>query len=161
MAPKSWFLIFLVEVFFARDTLSLPNIVPRISGGNVRQSQELPFMVSLRVKNRFDQLVHICGGSILSSKIVISAAHCTDNPRRGPSAYRVYVGAGEEFEINILTPHPYYNSMFLKNDLVIIELAKPITFSNTVQPIQLHRSVLENGIRVMTAGWGTKKVNRI
>lgn len=161
MAPNCWFLIFLFGIFFARDTLSLQNIVPRISGGNVRQLQELPFMVSLRVKNRFDQFVHICGGSILSSKLIISAAHCTDNPRRGPSAYRVYVGDGEEFEINRLTPHPYYNPMFLKNDLVIIELEEPIKFSSTIQPIELHRGVLENGTRVMTAGWGTKKVNRI
>lgn len=161
MAPKCWFLIFLFGIFFARDTFSLPNIVPRISGGTVRQLQDLPFMVSLRVKNRFDQLVHICGGSILSSKLIISAAHCTDNLRRGPSSYRVYIGDDEEFEINRLTPHPYYNSIFLKNDLVIIELEKPIAFSNTVQPIELHRGLLENGIRVMTAGWGTKKVNRI
>lgn len=157
MAPNSCVFVYLIILGTA--TLSYSNNIPRISDGSLAQSQEFRCLTSIRVISRSNILVHICGGSVLSQKFVITAAHCVDNQSRGLDKYRVYVGDGEEFLIERITPHPLYNSVFLKNDLALIELAKPILFSSTVQPIQLHRGDLEDGALVTVVGLHVKKVN--
>lgn len=158
MSPKSWFLIYSIGFFCTEATVFGEN-VGRISGGIVVQPQEFPFITSIQVKNRFDVFVHICAGSILSSKLVMTAAHCFhNNQKHRLDAYRVFAGDVEKFEIKTTLTHPFYNAISLKNDLSIVELAKPIIFSSAVAPVQLYRGVLGDGVRVITTGFGAKKV---
>lgn len=44
---------------------------PHIVGGTDALDGAHPYMVSLRLKNR-----HFCGGSIISKRYILTAAHC-------------------------------------------------------------------------------------
>ena len=49
-----------------------PHFDGKIVGGSVIDIKEAPFQASLQIYGH-----HICGGSIISSRFVMTAAHCT------------------------------------------------------------------------------------
>ena len=64
----------------------------RVVNGEDAAPNSWPWQISLRVRGR-----HICGGSLIRSNWVVTAAHCVDrNP--SPSGYTVVVGT-----LNIIT----------------------------------------------------------
>ena len=65
-------------------------IATRVVGGTDAQPHSWPWQVSLRVKVR-GKLYHICGGSLISSTHVVTAAHCVVK-NAAPSRYKVVVG---------------------------------------------------------------------
>lgn len=155
----------LIVVLSVTDTFSKPQIQPRIYGGHLAEMHQFPFITSIQVKNCWDILVHVCGGSIVSSKLVLTAAHCTKSKGLHAELYRVFFGAnekseGKEFAVKRFFVHPSYNSLLLKNDLMFIELTESIKFSSIVQPIPLNREMIGDGVRVLTAGWGRSNVRK-
>lgn len=152
-----------ITILCVTHTFSKPQITPRIYGGHRAEMYRFPFIASIQVRNRYNVLVHVCGGSIVSSKLILTAAHCTASKGLNPELYRVFVGSnekfnGQELRVKEFLVHPIYISAFLKNDLMFIELTASIEFSATVQPIPLHREVIGDGVRVVTAGWGKSNV---
>lgn len=155
----------LIVILCVTDTFSKPRFTPRIYGGHLTETHQIPFITSIQVKNRWNFLVHVCGGSIVSSKLVLTAAHCTESKSLNAELYRVFFGAnekseGHEFKVERFLVHPLYNSLLLKNDLMFIKLKESIKFSSTVQPIASHRELIGNGVRVLTAGWGKSNVRK-
>ena len=80
----------------------------------------------------------MCGGSIVSSMHIVTAAHCYYNPRS------IYVIAGtlnrnsgglQNLEVQSFEIHPDYDSNEFDNDVAVITLKLPLTFSTTVQPV--------------------------
>lgn len=53
--------------------MPLPRLDGRIVGGTEMDITDAPYQVSLQRFNR-----HFCGGSIISNKWVLTAAHCTE-----------------------------------------------------------------------------------
>lgn len=149
---------FVIMVLCVTNTLSKPLLNPRMCDGNLAKSNQFPFMASIRAENGINSFVHVCGGSILSSKLILSAAHCTSVHGQDVNKYRIFIGINRKFdghpvELMQFITHSKYNSTVLENDMMFIELAKPIEFSDTVQPIQIHRNKLTEGIRVSSIGW--------
>jgi secreted trypsin-like serine protease len=49
---------------------------PLIIGGELAAEGEFPFIVSVQVDVLINTFRHTCGGTILSDKYVLTAAHC-------------------------------------------------------------------------------------
>ena len=104
-----------------------------------------------------------CGGSLLSTRHVLTAAHCTAGA--SPSDIRVLVGEHDTTDsvadirpISAITDHPNYDaSNNYAYDVSILTLASPISFSSVVAPVCLPSSVSPQytGQLATVTGWGT------
>jgi trypsin len=131
------------------------SIGGRIVGGEEIKIEEIPFQVSVRY---FD--FHFCGGSILSSKYIITAAHCFQNDIK--MGFTVRAGSSRSDKggsIHIVLEiknHPKFNPILFDYDASILKLFNQINFDEFRKPIQLPyfgENTIE-GTLVQTSGWG-------
>lgn len=62
------------------------DLFERVVNGNNADQHEWPWQISLRFNGR-----HICGGSLIKTNMVLTAAHCV-NRNKDPNGYKVVVG---------------------------------------------------------------------
>ena len=134
---------------------------PRIVGGQPAPKNAYPWLVALVRKGTIEPF---CGGTLLSSRTVLTAAHC----RTSPEEFQVHVGehdvriADGEQKINVCSweSHPEYDENTFDNDFAIITLAKNVVFSNTVMPACLPAPSTDYDSVVATVtGWGLLSYN--
>ncbi|CAH1255089.1 PRSS2 [Branchiostoma lanceolatum] len=127
----------------------------RIVGGTAATPGAFPWMVSLQ-QNGY----HFCGGTLLNSEWVLSAAHC----QASASTLRVIVGEnnfgsneGTEQSTGAqdVIPHPNYNPNTYDNDIMLIKLSYPVTINSWVSPACLPSAMVEDGTDVTVTGWGS------
>ncbi|RVE48198.1 hypothetical protein evm_007152 [Chilo suppressalis] len=137
------------------------NAQGRIVGGSVAPDGSHPHMAAMINGARIRALV--CGGSILSQRTVLTAAHCIAavwNNGAVISGLHVAVGTnewaqgGSVYRITYNATHPNYVASTIKNDLGVIYTNSPIAFSAIVRPIFLDFEVIGAGIEARAAGWG-------
>jgi len=137
----------------------IPNRSNRIVGGVETETNEYPWQVALVSSSGSRPF---CGGTLISSTHVLTAAHCT----AGSSAGSISVLVGEHriddssftrVPLSAITDHPNYNSGNLDNDYSILTLATPVEFSSTVAPACLPSSGGNDyaGALATVSGWGT------
>ncbi|KAJ1530224.1 hypothetical protein ONE63_005170 [Megalurothrips usitatus] len=110
------------------------DIDQQIVGGQDADISSFPWQVSLRVNGQ-----HICGGSILNKRWVLTAAHCL------PGIYlpSIRVGSssqssgGQVYRVLYLVPHPNYTASTHANDVAVARVVSDIQFSDDVQPVKL------------------------
>jgi len=129
----------------------------RIVGGQPAAKNEYPWQVSLTYKFSISPF---CGGSLISSNTVLTAAHC----RVSISSFRVHVGEhdvtaddGEQrIDVAEWISHPNYNAASFESDFALIRLVQEVQFSETVVPICLPNPGRNYEQReVIITGWGT------
>ena len=140
--------------------LAVPSVAARIIGGNPINITESPWQVLL-INDR-----SICGGSFIASDWIVTAAHCV----RGvaPDHVEVYSGitrtgergAANRSPVAAVMTHPGFDSVSYANDIGLIHLAAPVTWSNVRQPIALPIGVdpatwPAAGTAAAVSGWGT------
>ena len=119
-----------------------PRPDPRIIGGEPADFGEYPFMVALLLEpaqgTDFDK--QFCGGSLIASRWVLTAAHCVDF-LSGPEDIAVAVSRthlnsteGQRVDVRAFYIHPDWDPNELSPDVALLQLAKPVT---GVAPIQL------------------------
>uniref|UniRef100_A0A3B3T9D2 Zgc:100868 n=1 Tax=Paramormyrops kingsleyae TaxID=1676925 RepID=A0A3B3T9D2_9TELE len=129
----------------------------RIVGGENAPPGSWPWQANLL--QTFPTYQIMCGGSLINSKWVLSAAH---------SNWNVYLGRQELSGTNpneqvrtlsSIFPHPLYNSSTHDNDLALLELSTTVTFSDFIRPICLaaSSSTFYNGTETWVTGWGNFK----
>lgn len=125
--------------------------VPLISYGNVASISQVPWHVGIyeNLQNRFEQ---ICGGTIISVRAVLSAAHCFWDPvtNKQKPAYLYTVVAGktirdyytseqnmQKLEVgSILIPEGYLGDQnSFVGDLAVVKLSSSIIYHNRIVPI--------------------------
>lgn len=144
-----------------------------VIGGHEADKNRYPWQVLLN--NR--QYSTMCGGSILAQSWIVTAAHCVvdaQNAKLVSSASRVLVSAGahkysdrwnsesgrqEIYGAEIIV-HEGYNGMAgnLQDDIALIKLRTPLTWSDKVRPICLpDYDISDSGSgskACMISGWG-------
>ncbi|XP_031633643.1 trypsin-3-like [Contarinia nasturtii] len=126
----------------------------RIFGGLKATIERMPWQVALIRHSYFR-----CGGSIIGQSWVISAAHCTNGTPA--DAFGVRVGtslrySGKLIGVKRIINHEKFNMIFPDFDFTLLELAEPLTFSESIQPIALADADLkiEDGTMCLISGWG-------
>ncbi|MDD9178107.1 MULTISPECIES: S1 family peptidase [Aliivibrio] len=133
------------------------NITPYIVGGEPVNVAEYPFMASLmfEYESQPGVIYPFCGGSILDSTHILTAAHCVYDV----ASYRIRNmkvaieanNAQEMFAVqrvsvkNIYYPRDYNNSTLL-NDVAVLELSEPLPTYSTNHKVKLS-DLSEQGYR--------------
>ncbi|MFK7917050.1 MAG: trypsin-like serine protease [Ilumatobacter sp.] len=99
-----------------------------------------------------------CGGSIVSERVIVTAAHCT----QGTPADQIQIRAGvtdlstndgQSHDVSAVIEHPKYVDGV--GDIAMLVLATPLDLSNSVQPIELaSASDVAAAKTARVTGWG-------
>lgn len=100
---------------------------------------QFPWHASLRITISNSAHQSFCGGALISNTFVLTAASCLRN------AVSIQVDLGSiSFSqplVSLNTPqflvHPQYNENFNTNDLALIRLPQPVSFSTNIRSINL------------------------
>ncbi|XP_018334896.1 brachyurin-like isoform X2 [Agrilus planipennis] len=128
----------------------------RIVGGNEAVPNSLPYQVALRPF--YDEWTSFCGGSLITKRYVLTAAHCLDEVILGAHKYREIESTQQRINTSTFKVHEQFNSETLDNDLGVIYLPTPAKINHYVQLIALpSRTDVSNsfaGHKATASGWG-------
>ncbi|QSQ21112.1 DUF1986 domain-containing protein [Pyxidicoccus parkwayensis] len=127
-----------------------------IIGGNAADVGEYPWQAQLSIPG----YSHWCGGSLIDNDWVLTAAHCVDGISAGSFTVRLGLhqrSAPDSYVqtrgVRRVVRHPNFNGL-LENDVALLELASPVTFTPRVQPIALRATDAAVGATARVSGWG-------
>uniref|UniRef100_A0A803U1G2 Peptidase S1 domain-containing protein n=1 Tax=Anolis carolinensis TaxID=28377 RepID=A0A803U1G2_ANOCA len=139
----------------------------RLIGGTNALPGTWPWQVSIQVLMRDGSYLHICGGSLISARWVLSAAHCFGKPKE---QYKLLLGCNRvnkpgpdsrERFIKTLVKHADFRSTLniggtIFNDIALLEMSDPVNCSDYIQPACLPDNSV--AITALThcylSGWG-------
>uniref|UniRef100_A0A673NDP3 Acrosin n=1 Tax=Sinocyclocheilus rhinocerous TaxID=307959 RepID=A0A673NDP3_9TELE len=133
----------------------------RISGGLSALEGAWPWQVSIQRMAR-----HICGGSIISHRWVITASHCfrdSNNYKLGIVAgvnFRSRHGKGVQYRsVQQVIRHEEFNRSNYDNDLALLHLHYPLYFTKHVQPVCIMENEMDEKQLSFSScyitGWGS------
>ncbi|CAI9587222.1 unnamed protein product, partial [Staurois parvus] len=139
----------------------------RIVGGVNADVGEWPWQVSLQTKKDG----HTCGASLVSPTMLLSAAHCFQDSNSvrysDPSVWTAYLGLHDQStktsskdvvmrKIKRVVANRGFNDFTYDNDIAMLELESPVTYTDFIQPICIPESthVFPVGKSIWVTGWG-------
>ncbi|XP_069125482.1 transmembrane protease serine 9-like [Argopecten irradians] len=129
-----------------------------IVGGTEATPNSWPWMALLEY-NGF----HMCGGSLITDRLVATAAHCVDGVLGVASKWTVRLGVHDKtttgsteqrVSVRAIKSHPSYNNNDLNNDIAILVLARPVTLNNYVNTVCITEEDVPAGTNCVATGWG-------
>ncbi|XP_037721353.1 serine protease 1 [Drosophila subpulchrella] len=144
----------------SREMPVVGSIEGRITGGVAASVGQFPYQVGLSLK--ISALSSgFCGGSLISSTYVLTAAHCTE----GVQSVTVYLGATVRTSAEVTSTvsssniliHSGWNSATLKNDISLIKIPA-VSYSNRISAVELpavaNSYSTYAGDKAIASGWG-------
>ncbi|XP_055309086.1 proclotting enzyme [Sitodiplosis mosellana] len=145
----------------------------RVVGGLEAESGEWPWLAAIFLHG--DKRVEFwCGGSLIGSRFILTAAHCTRDSRQRPFAARQFTvrlgdidlstdreaSAPVTFKVTEVRAHPRFSRVGFYNDIAIMVLDRPVRKSKYVIPICLPKANFPSkdrlaARRAVVVGWGT------
>jgi len=133
----------------------------RIVGGTPAAVNEFPYQVSIRYNGG-----HFCGGSIITSTTILTAAHCLTSFAGRATGLTIKAGGLSRTttestqqirSVSKLTSHASYSASTQSNDIAILTLSSPLIFDSSVKAIILAAAGSEQtaGTYDVATGWGT------
>jgi len=135
------------------------NNSSRIVGGVPATDGQIRYIISLRYTNGGS---HFCGGSIVSERSIVTAAHCVDGDSASQLAIRyntlLHNSGGTLVNVASLFMHEQYDPYEIDNDVAVLNLAAALDLSlpnagSVSLPDQGQDPV--EGADVTVSGWGT------
>ena len=129
-------LVFIVENHKVAGTSS--SVDHRIIGGEAASIQDFPYQISMRWTYGLAKPMHFCGGSIVSKRSIVTAAHCVERKTSASSiaSMQIYTGTsrsdsiggklgGTSHRVSKITVHPGYrgSSNTYLNDIAIVTVS--------------------------------------
>jgi hypothetical protein len=142
----------------------------QILGGTLANEGEFPYMAAIYLSGDFN-----CGGVILSSRWVLTGAHCLVDPNGNhtSNSFQLYVpksnitvGYGGIWDegiwnidlnltsINNVWIRSQYKPRYPQYDLALIELAAPLPSDGKVRPARITPRIVRPDDELIAIGWG-------
>ncbi|XP_077457300.1 granzyme F-like isoform X2 [Stigmatopora argus] len=131
-----------------------------IIGGKEVKPHSLPYMALLKNPS--------CGGVLIHSQWVLTAAHCNNSNANGVTTVLLGVHNWKKKEdsrqtrkVQMQVPHPKYKDFRTGNDIMLLKLDKPVKETKAVKSLTLLKKAkpVKAGSLCMVAGWGITKNN--
>lgn len=144
----------------ALNACGRPRMLNRMVGGQNALEGEWPWQVSIQRNGS-----HFCGGSLITDRWVLTAAHCFSNTSE-TSLYQVLLGVLQlarpgphavYARVKRVESNPQYQGMASSADVALVELEAPVTFTNYILPVCVPDPsvVFESGMNCWVTGWGS------
>jgi len=146
------------------NTCGIRPLENKIVKGQVAEEFDWPWMCSMLYNGR-----HICGGSLIGNKWIVTAAHCVSN--LVPGNYKWDCGIHHRtnrgpharlFSVKAIFRHTGYSSSNFRNDICLMELTETAYIPNTstyndyVLPACIPKTGANfGGTTSWATGWGT------
>ncbi|KAF5287776.1 hypothetical protein FQA39_LY15712 [Lamprigera yunnana] len=146
-------LMFSVVLFAVSVSCAPKSFNSRIVGGHTATDGQFPYQVSIQYRGS-----HNCGGSILDSRTILTAAHCLADYNNDDLTVVVgtnkYNQGGVTHFIESSVYHSGFDFIVAQHDIGLIKLSSDITFNEKVQTIALETEDVAN-VDCIVSGWGT------
>ncbi|XP_028642955.1 serine protease 42 [Grammomys surdaster] len=141
---------------FAMFSLVCGQPFMKIMGGVDAEEGKWPWQVSVRVRH-----MHVCGGSLINSQWVLTAAHCIYsrieyNVKMGDrSVYRQNTSLVIPIQ-NIFVHPKFSTAIVVKNDIALLKLRHPVNFTANIYPVCIPSETfhVKAGTKCWVTGWG-------
>ena len=153
--------LLLALALFSSALLAADRTV-RIVGGTQVPDNRYPWMASIYFRVADNRFLPGCGGSLISDRWIVSAAHCFVNGGvpADPNNVAFLLGAtdltSDDGIFNVVSRivvHPEYNPNTQENDIALLELPQPVGFEPITLP-SVANPVPIDGELATAAGWG-------
>uniref|UniRef100_A0A034VNH5 Trypsin-1 n=1 Tax=Bactrocera dorsalis TaxID=27457 RepID=A0A034VNH5_BACDO len=131
----------------------------RIVGGELARIEQVPHLVNIRLNRYFH-----CGGSLVTSRCVLTAAHCIGH--NSPNDFVVRGGNTRLSDVEnrrtveqVFVP-PEYNNRTFEHDVAIMRLHTKLQGVN-IKPIAIGDFALAQGEYVTVSGWGLTREHAV
>ncbi|KAM6900553.1 chymotrypsin-like elastase family member 1 [Xenentodon cancila] len=154
-----------IGLLWAEQPLNQNVLNDRVIGGTNAQRNLWKWQVSLQFDSYDDgHHAHICGGTVIDSFYIMTAAHCILS--KDGSKYRVvvgdydlykYEGTEQTLMVENIIVHPGWTEDFGKgNDIALLKLATPVYGNGYVEIAHLPypEQTLPHGFSCYITGWG-------
>ena len=146
---------------------------PRIINGSEASSGEYPAQGLLELIT--NQGTYVCGGSLVSNRYFLTAAHCATQPGTNtalaPDRFRIYLGktdqndftTADRYFVSARQVNAGYNRFTLANDSALLTLATPAR--PALEPLRLvetgETALWSAGKPARIIGWGTTETGEL